>query len=459
MPGQPAFQFDQRFQLALLKLIVDEDAFASMAVKFLKATYFENPSHRWIFDVVERHWERYGHSPTTVVLYEYLRQLDPLIAAQYQPTVVALEYHGRVDAQFVGDRVVDFVKRNMFVEGFEQAKRLYNAGQVEEAYDFWQTRGEEVRAVSVGEIDRSFFFEDFEQRQKRRAAATASVHLHTFSTGIPDLDDVLNGGLSLGEMGLWMAPEKKGKSFLLTWHAFYAVRALRIPVVDYVLEGGRSLHEDRFDAAFSNSLTNLIKRGELSNESHRILTEEYRSLRSLLVVRAFTKGNDAWITTVADIYADIQDLIRMGFRPKMVVVDYGDLLRHPGAETEVQHQTESFKGLRKLCDRDQGYALWTAAQLQRVPPASERNENFLHRGQSVADAIGKVRIPEFYGSINATLEEQRNNRARLFAEQYRHGAAQRVIHVETDFSHGRFLRSVLSTSAPEDAPETQGHFF
>jgi hypothetical protein len=83
--------------------------------------------------------------------------------------------------------------------------------------------------------------------------------------------------------------------------------------------------------------------------------------------------------------------------------------------------------------------------------------NFLVRSEHIADAIGKVRVADFYGSINRTIQEKEQDRARLFAEDYRKGEAGRVIEVATDYGHGRFVRSVLRSSAapPPPPPEPQ----
>jgi KaiC/GvpD/RAD55 family RecA-like ATPase len=442
----------------MLRLMIEDEGFCILATQQLEGHYFENPALTWLYGRIRDHQVSYSRPPSFLALYEYLRDLDPTIAQQYQPVIVQLEQTPVTDPQFITDRIVDFVKRNLFVAGMEEARALYNKGATDDAFDFWMRRGEEINQVSLGAVDRGWFFLELPERQRRRQYQAAASHLHTFSTGIPDLDKILNGGLSLGELGIWIAKHKTGKSMLLAWLVFYAVRALRVPVLVTVHEGGREYWEDRLEASFAHTVTALVTRGELDPATHQRLVDEYRELSQLLVIRGYTKDEGTWNATVGDIYAEVKDLrTRYGFRPKMIVCDYGDLLKSQfKADSETAHQTAAFKDLKSLSDKDQGYAVWTASQAQRLPARADRDPTYLIRAEQVADAIGKVRVADFYGSLNRTHDEERENRIRLFAEQYRKNQAGRVIELETDYGRSRFVKSVLSSeAAPVDAEQRE----
>jgi replicative DNA helicase len=439
------------FQQSVLRHMVDEEAFCFMCTEHLRSNFFENAALGWIFGAIQRHSVAYSRPPNFMVLYEELRRLDPLLAAQYQPTLDAIYRTPPSEPEYVGSKVMDFVKRNVFFESFEYVRKLYNDGKADDAYDAWQRASEDIQKISLEQVDRGFFFEDFEARHSQRVHAANTFDFSTFSTGIPELDLVLDGGLSLGELGAWIAYQKVGKSYMLAWLAFYAVRALQIPVLVTVHEGSREYWEARLDAAWADTFVNLVKRGELTHERHREMAAEYEQLKGLLVVRGYTKGEQTWSANAQDIYGELKDLrVRHGFRPKMIVIDYADLLRaRTHANSETEHQTAAWRDIKTLTSADQGYAIWTASQAQRKNPRADRDPDFVVRAEHVADAIGKVRTADFYGSINRTMEEKQNHRARLFAEDYRGGEAGKIIEVETDYGHGRFVRSIISQ---RDAP-------
>ena len=101
-----------------------------------------------------------------------------------------------------------------------------------------------------------------------------------------------------------------------------------------------------------------------------------------------------------------------------------------------------------MATRNDGYALWTAAQSQRIERAKTDPE-FILLGDHVASSIGKVRHFDFYGSWNRTLDEATQCRGRLYGEAYRYGTGNILVEVETDFARGRLIRNVIS---PPPAP-------
>ena len=76
------------------------------------------------------------------------------------------------------------------------------------------------------------------------------------------------------------------------------------------------------------------------------------------------------------------------------------------------------------------------------------------RSDETADAIGKVRVSDIYGSLNRTSEEKEEGKARVFIEDYRSGpsGAARIIHVRTDYDNGRFVRNPLGAVTVEPQP-------
>lgn len=449
------FAFGPEFQRALLRYALDDDSFAALISKHLQPSYFESPALGWIFSTIQWYVGQYSRAPSPLVLLDACSRMHPSLIEQYRPTVTAVTTAPTVEAQYIGERLTEFIKRNLFVDGIEKLRHLYNGGSVEDAYRFWAERADQIHSVTTESPDRSFFFEDFDDRISRRRHEAAHEHLYTFPTGIPDLDDVLGGGLSKGELGIWVAYPKVGKSHMLQWLAYYAVRALRIPVHYTVLEGGREQVEDRFDAAFAYMTARELKTNDVDLQRMQALRDEYQELRQLLVIRGFTKSGDAWSATPDDIYRDLVDLRqRRGFRPRLLVTDYGDLLKpRPGVshDNEMRAQASVFRDLKALCDRDDGYAHWTASQAQRPTKGATENEKHVVRSQQIADCYEKVRCADFIGSLNRTGTEMVEERMRIFAELYRSNPAGRLIEVKTDFAHHRAVTSTLrSTQLLED---------
>jgi replicative DNA helicase len=429
--------FSQTFQVSMLRLMLDDAGFCSVAVKHLHSRFFESQALGWVFNLIKSYFETYGRPPTVLVVSESLRLMSAEHQQQLAPTVYAVCANPCSEPEFVADKVIEFVQRNLFVEGYHHLRALFNS-DVMKAYDFMMERAEQIKTISVRPPDRGFFFEELGQRQARRQLAQKHEHLHTFSTGIPDLDKVLGGGLKRGELGIWAALAKVGKSTLLRWLAYFAVRALRVPVLYFVLEGGRSQTEDGLEAAFAYEQAQLIRRGLMNASVAEQLHAEYRELANLLVIRGYTKGEEVWEANVLDFTAELKDLRRIGFRPAIIIVDYGDLMtsRKP-QDTTFETQKAAFRDLKKLAgdNDDDGYAIWTASQIQRAPKGYDVDETKIVKSNQIADCIEKVRVADFVGTINRTLGEADREEVRLYAELHRSNPAGRLIKLKSDYKH------------------------
>lgn len=447
------------FQRSMLRLALENEAFAFLISQYLKVSFFETPALGWIFNCIAHYVTAYGRPPSALVLRDMVGQLDPSYHASYAPTVEAVVAAPAVEEAYIATRIEEFVRRNLIVEGVEKLRNLYNTNNLEELQAFFVRRAEEVASVSLKKVDRTFFFEDVNLRAERRQRVAMQTHLYTFSTGIKELDDVLDGGLSRGELGLWSAVAKAGKSHFLQWFAYFAVRALRIPVLYIILEGGREQTEDRFEAAFAYRTAKELRADAYSVVREQQLIAEYNELRRLLVIRGFTKSDEGWNTTVNDIWTEIRALRqREGFKPLMIVIDYLDLLRDGekrSHDNEMREQAAVVRQVKKLADRDDGYAIWTASQIQRQKPAKEQNPDWVPRSGDIADSIEKIRAVDFHGTIARTDVEKRAEKARIFAELYRSAPAGKLIEINTDFAHHRAYTSVSRATEIEVLLEQQ----
>ena len=101
---------------------------------------------------------------------------------------------------------------------------------------------------------------------------------------------------------------------------------------------------------------------------------------------------------------------------------------------QITIQIESAKDVKHLANR--GYAIWTADQVQRPATKKEDPEKVI-RARDIADAYGKVRIADGYGSLNATRDEKNNGICRLLWEEYRDAPVGRLFRLENQFDRMR----------------------
>ena len=428
-PEREHFPFGPEFQLSLFRLLLDDSGFAHAMAPHLDPTYFESEALAWSWSFCLRYQQQYGGMPSSRVLLEQARGLDLRIRPLYMATIDMVSQASLREEQWVRDQVLEFVRRNVFVRAFREARTLYNQGRTAAAYDLMQEQMGRIHAVSWESVDREWVCSNLGVRHSARLGSEGRSD--TIPTGLRWLDRIMEGGLALGEMGIWIAYPKHGKTTLLVTHGVAAVRLGYKNVLHCVFEGSRAQVVNRYDTAFSEELYSKVKTGDMDNKRYELLLSEYKMLAQKLVVRAFV---DRWDYSVLDVHEEVRALKReSGWEPQLIIVDYGDLLRgrekHYNSETEKQRA--AFRDLKSLANR--GYGLWTASQAQRPKEGDEERAHFL-RSRNIADAYDKVRVADYLGSINATRQEKLARIARLLAELYRDNEAESTTVVRADFS-------------------------
>jgi replicative DNA helicase len=282
---------------------------------------------------------------------------------------------------------------------------------------------------------------------------------------------VLDGGLSKGELGVWMADSKGGKSLFLVHLAGYTARASGRNTLMILLEGSWLQTSSRLDAWHTHSLYRDVKRGTFTRETYEQMQSEYRRMKQKLVIRAMT---DKWNYSAADIRSELDDLYtQFGWRPDQLIVDYGDLLRSQmKVYSEEEHQRNAFSDLKAMTTQDHGYSIWSASQAKRP-----RDEKFRPKkkggdpsdgdGSSIifgkpvlgpkdiADSYNKIRRSDFIGSINQDSEDKLNDIARLYCALYRDNAADRLVRIKQVLDEMRFVDLMDPLNRP-DRPEAIG---
>lgn len=421
------FPFDVSFQMSLLRLLCEDDGFAHALGKYLQPYYFEHEVLAWAYSYAQRHIEQYGAMPSLAVLLQKTRMMDPRVAPVYTATIEQTMFAPMHDEQWLRDTVLDFVKRNIFARTFSESRELYNTGKVSQAYDLMMGRMEELHSVTWEEADDGWLADEYGVREMRRGFEDPSEN--AIPTGFNWLDHILGGGLSLGELGIWIAYAKIGKTTMLVQHGKAAVRNSWIPTAHFVFEGSRRQVEDRYDASFSGEMYYKVKRGDTTADLYHKAFREYQLLKGRIVISGFT---ERWDYSVVDIHNKLKALRRSrGFMPKLLLVDYGDLLtgREKRYRSEYEKQKAAFRDLKSLANR--GYALWTGSQAQR-PEKGKEEQAHLVKSRQIADAYDKIRVADFIGSINQTLDEKEAHVLRLYAELYRDAPADRWLPVEAD---------------------------
>ena len=135
------------------------------------------------------------------------------------------------------------------------------------------------------------------------------------STGWDVVDDLMDGGLGPGELGVVMAPSGIGKSWFLAKIACSAIKA-GLNVLHYTLELSENYVGQRYTTILSGVQTS----------EHMERREEIIRKIKAIKGRVKIKYYPPRFASAKTLSAHIDKVKTTGFNPDLIIIDYADLL-------------------------------------------------------------------------------------------------------------------------------------
>ena len=140
---------------------------------------------------------------------------------------------------------------------------------------------------------------------------------HPIPTGIGGIDELTDGGLSRGELGVVLAPYGVGKTTILTKIANTAYN-YGSNVLQIVFEDKEDIIKRKHASCWSG--INLSSLADDKENVLEVIKEKTADKENDLIIRKFPSEG----ITVNHIRSYVRHLISMGFKPDMIVLDYID---------------------------------------------------------------------------------------------------------------------------------------
>lgn len=437
------FKFNREFQIRILSLTFQDYAFLALANDILVPEYFDDRVLSWCFQCIRNYFLDFKKKPTKLVLE---RELEVGLARGtvkdkdkevFNDTLNRIiEYATQYDDNdYVQKEVIRFAKRQAVRKAVLEVAPLTDSAD-EGVWDKIEVTVRDACSVGGTGLDvGTQYFEEISQRLADRAQYQTKLII---PTGIPDLDNLLGGGLKAGQLGVWAGGSSSGKSIALP-HCGRRAIINGYKVVHYTLELDEKDIAERYDASFAN-----IPIHELIPES-RTLEKKLDSLKgkygNSLIIKQYPTGS----ATVSTLRNHIIQLHGLGFVPDLVIVDYGDLLKpHTKYNDEYSDLGKIFEGLRGLAG-EFSVPVWTATQLNRSGMSAE-----LPDMEHVGDSIKKVQIADILIAICMTKEEREKNEARLHIAKNRNGPGKAVVPITTAYDKMKFYNPIAMLKQEEE---------
>jgi len=387
-------QYGHPFQTKALAALVTDRDFLQQSADIVSPEYFDSDASKWIVRKTLTYFNEYRTTPTMEVFKVEVEKIQNEVQAVAVKEQLKETYKSSQvkDLEYIKDTFLDFCKNQTLKNAIVQSVDLLQNGQYD---DIKAIIDEAMKAGAAKDIGHDYIV-GIEERLTKSSRSTVK-------TGWNVIDEIMDGGLGGGELGVMVAPAGIGKSWCL--QAIGAASVKRgLSVVHYTLELNENYVGLRYDSIFSGVTTANIK----------YYKEDVQKKISELDGRLIIKYYPTKSITVQTLSAHLKQLELQDMKPDLMLVDYADLLIGTGREK--RHILESiYEDLRGLAG-EFDTPVWTASQANR----SSLEEEIIDASK-VAESYAKVMIADFVVSLSRKVEDKISNTGRFHVIKNRFG--------------------------------------
>ena len=219
------------------------------------------------------------------------------------------------------------------------------------------------------------------------------------------VNDIMDGGLGAGELGVIVAAAGIGKSWTLQVLGAHVIKSGKT-VIHYTLELNQNYVGLRYDSINTGITTSNIK--YYKEDVQKKIT----ALNGKLLIKYFpTKA-----ASVQTLGAHLKQIELSGIDIDVVIVDYADILKPTGFFKEKRHALGTiYEDLRGLAG-EMEVPIWTASQANR----SALEEDVIG-ADKIAEDYSKIMTADFVMSMSRKVEDKIANTGRFHIIKNRFG--------------------------------------
>lgn len=367
------------FQIKVIASLFTDKSFLQQISDILSPKYFESDANNWLVSTILEYHKEYKSSPTLEVIKVKTQELDHEVLKQQviQHMKDAWKYIEAEDLAFIKQQALDFCKNQEIKKAILSSVELLKHGQYEEI------KSKIDNALKSGG-DKDIGHDYMTSIEERYTDAVRD----TKETPWEVINDLTDGGLGKGELGVFVAPAGIGKSWGLINIGASAVKK-GMTVVHYTLELNEAYVGLRYDSVVTGIANQNLKHYQSQ------VKEDLAKLKGELIIKYYPTKT----VSVIGLRSHIEKCIMQDKKPDIVIVDYADLLRGPGQEK--RHELEGiYEDLRGLAG-EYDIPVWTASQANR----SALEEDVIG-AEKISESYGKVMVADFVISLSRKVQDK-----------------------------------------------------
>ena len=374
------------FQLKLINQIITDKKFAGIIIDVIDSRYFDNQYYRLIMQMVKEYYENYQTTPSFDALDQITRIEVTSEMAQRNifDMIKEIKKISYEDHLWVQEKSLKFCKQQELKKAIKKVNKILEKGDFE-SYDKCE---EYIRdAIQVGENEDGAM-DVFSKLDE----ALQEDFRHPIATGITGIDNLLDGGLAKGEIGVFLAPTGVGKTTMLTKISNEAYNA-GYNVLQIFFEDNPKIIQRKHITCWTKIPSKLQ-----SEKKEEVLEKLDKSrTKGRLILEKLPSDS----ITMNNIKNKIRKLVSEGNKFDMIVLDYIDcVIPSKSFENEWKGEGAVMRQFETMCT-EMDMVGWTAAQGNRSSISSD-----VVTTDQMGGSIKKAQVGHVIISIAKTLQQK-----------------------------------------------------
>ena len=403
-------EYGPSFQMKVISSLLTHKEFLQNINDVLSDEYFANPAYKWIINEIIKYYEKYHTTISIDILKVEMKKLDNEVLKVSVKEQLREAYKADIDdLAYVQEEFSTFCKNQQLKKALLNSVDLLKAGDYDSIKHMIESAMKAGQDKNIGHE----YKKDTESRYRED-------HRKIVPTPWGPVNELIQGGLGNGDLGLIFGNPGGGKSWTLVALGGYAIQ-MGYNVIHYTLELSEAYTGRRYDAFFTGIPVDQL-------DQHKDKVEAASAdLPGELIIREFAMGK----TTMSTIESHIQKVKDLGIQPDLIIIDYIDLLstrkRNVDRKGEIDDIYTSTKGLA----RELNIPIWSVSQVNRAGA----KDNVIE-GDKAAGSYDKMMITDVSLSLSRKKEDKVNGTGRLHFMKNRYGMDGLTFEVDVNTSNG-----------------------
>ena len=425
-------EYGPSFQMKVISSLLTHKEFLQNINDVLSDEYFSNPAHKWVINQIIQYYEKFHTTISMDILKVEMKKLDNEVLKVSVKEQLREAYKADIDdLAYVQEEFSTFCKNQQLKKALLNSVDLLKAGDYDSIKYMIESAMKAGQDKNIGHE----YKKDTESRYRED-------HRSIVPTPWEPINELIQGGLGNGDLGLIFGNPGGGKSWTLVALGGHAVK-MGYNVIHYTLELSEAYTGRRYDAFFTGTPVDQLEKHKAEVEA---LTAD---LPGELIIREYPMGK----TTINTIESHIKKVIDLGIQPDLILIDYIDLLstrkRNVDRKGEIDDIYTSTKGLA----RELNIPIWSVSQVNRAGAKDDIIE-----GDKAAGSYDKMMITDLSLSLSRKKEDKVNGTGRLHIMKNRYGMDGLTFQVDVNTSNGHIaIGDHYDEEADTVAPKKQSN--